>query len=188
MPLQKSEEELAKESGMFGGLVSKIVDNLQVTLTNLHVRIENEDDNNPINQFSLGISLQAIDLYTTNRKWERGYVDRTKGESKNEPMFKILDVFNFGVYYKTQENSLISTLGSQEEMEGVLKGFFADFDAGGRYAKYEDYYLLEPIRLLVKLRQNEPQIALKNEESIVEVDVDLKSFGVCLQKAQFDNI
>lgn len=56
---------------MFGGLVSKIVDNLQVSLTNLHIRIENEDDNNPINQFSLGISLQAIDLYTTNRKWER---------------------------------------------------------------------------------------------------------------------
>ena len=112
MPLQKSEEELAKESGMFGGLVGKIVDNLQVSLTNLHLRIENEDDNNPINQFSLGVSLQAIDLYTTNRKWERGYVDRTKAENKNEPMFKILDVFNFGVYYKTQENSLISTLGS----------------------------------------------------------------------------
>ena len=68
-------------------------------------------------------------------------------------------------------------------MEGVLKGFFTEFDATGRYAKYEDYYLLEPIRLLVKLRQNDPQVALTNEEPIVEVDVDLKSFGVCLQKA-----
>ena len=103
-------------------------------------------------------------------------------------MFKILDVLNFGVYYKTQESSLISTLGSAEEMEGVLKGFFRDFDATGRYAKYEDYYLLEPIRLLVKLRQNDPQVALKQGESLIEVDIDLKSFGICLQKSQFDNI
>ena len=64
-----------------------------------------------------------------------------------------------------------------------MKGFFTEFDAAGRYAKYEDYYLLEPIRLLVKVRQNDPRVALKNEENIVEVDVDLKSFGVCLQKA-----
>lgn len=60
---------------------------------------------------------------------------------------------------------------------------FTEFDATGRYQKYEDDYLLEPILLLVKLRLNEPQVALKNEESLVEVDVDLKSFGVCLQKS-----
>lgn len=102
---------------MFGGLVSKIVDNLQVSLTNLHLRIENEDDNNPINQFSLGISLQAIDLYTTNRKWDKVYVDLTLPENKEEPMFKMLHVVNFGVYYKTRENSLISTMPDEEEME-----------------------------------------------------------------------
>jgi hypothetical protein len=73
-------------------------------------------------------------------------------------------------------------------MEGVLKTFFNDFDAAGRYQKYEDYYLLEPIILLMKLRQNEPQTALKNNESIVDVDIDLKAFGICLQKSQFDNI
>lgn len=173
---------------MFGGLVSRIIDNLQVSLTNMHLRIENEDDNNPINQFSLGISLQAIDLFTTNRQWEKKFIDRSLPENKDEPMFKRLEIVNFGVYYKTSETSLISTLGSQEDMEGVLKTFFNDFDAAGRYQKYEDYYLLEPIILLMKLRQNEPQTALKNNESIVDVDIDLKAFGICLQKSQFDNI
>jgi vacuolar protein sorting-associated protein 13A/C len=186
--LLKTEEELSKESGMFGGLVSRIIDNLQVSLTNMHLRIENEDDNNPINQFSLGISLQAIDLFTTNRQWEKKFIDRSLPENKDEPMFKRLEIVNFGVYYKTSETSLISTLGSQEDMEGVLKTFFNDFDAAGRYQKYEDYYLLEPIILLMKLRQNEPQTALKNNESIVDVDIDLKAFGICLQKSQFDNI
>ena len=100
---------------MFGGLVSRIIDNLQVSLTNMHLRIENEDDNNPINQFSLGISLQAIDLFTTNRQWEKKFIDRSLPENKDEPMFKRLEIVNFGVYYKTSETSLISTLGSQED-------------------------------------------------------------------------
>ena len=149
----------------------------------MHIRIENEDDNNPINQFSLGISLQAIDLFTTNRNWEKKFIDRSLPENKEEPMFKRLEIVNFGVYYKTSETSLISTLGSEDDMEGVLKTFFNDFDAAGRYQKYEDYYLLEPIILLMKLRQNEPQMALKNSESLIDVDIDLKTFGICLQKS-----
>ena len=76
--LIKSAEEKAKEAGMTTGLITKIVDNIQINLKNLHLRVENEDTLEIENSFSLGITLQEIDLYTTNENWERIYLDRTK--------------------------------------------------------------------------------------------------------------
>ena len=93
---------------MTSSLVTKIVDNLQISLKNLHLRVEHEDTIEPDNSFSLGITLQELDLYTTDSNWERIYVDRTKEANKHKAMNKILRIHNFGVYYKTKETSLIS--------------------------------------------------------------------------------
>ena len=93
---------------MFASLVTKIIDNLQIRVENLHIRIENEDSVEINNQFSMGVTLQEIDLHTTNSEWERIYVDRTKERNKDQPMYKLLKVQNFGVYYKTAETTLIS--------------------------------------------------------------------------------
>ena len=66
---------------MTSSLITKIVDNLQINLKDIHVRIENEDTLEPENSFSLGITLQEIDLYTTDANWKRVYLDRTKAGS-----------------------------------------------------------------------------------------------------------
>ena len=42
---------------MVASLVTKIVDNLQISLENLHVRVEHEDTMTPENSFSIGITL-----------------------------------------------------------------------------------------------------------------------------------
>jgi len=55
--LIKTAEEKKKEAGMTAGLITKIVDNIQVQLKNLHLRVENEDTIEPDNSFSLGITL-----------------------------------------------------------------------------------------------------------------------------------
>ena len=88
---------------MTAGLITKIVDNLQINVQNMHIRIENDDMIEPDNSFSIGITLQEIDLYTTDENWERTYIDRTKTANKGKAMNKVLKVHNFGVYYKTKE-------------------------------------------------------------------------------------
>lgn len=73
----KTAEEKKKDEGMTAGLVTKIVDNLQISLQNMHLRVEHEDLIEPDNSFSLGLTLQNIDLYTTDEYWQRTYIDRT---------------------------------------------------------------------------------------------------------------
>jgi len=55
--IQKTKDELAKESWMLKSLTTKIIDNLQVTINNVHVRVENEDPEDDKATFSLGITL-----------------------------------------------------------------------------------------------------------------------------------
>lgn len=105
---------------MMASLVTKIVDNLQVSLENLHVRVEHEDTIGPENSFSLGITLQKLDLFTTDEKWNRIYIDRTKQVNQAKAMNKLLEVTNYGVYYKTRETSLISQAHTDEEKHALL--------------------------------------------------------------------
>ena len=75
--MQKTKEELAKEAGMLKSLTTKIIDNLQVTINNVHVRIENEDLEDDKATFSLGITLQSLLFNTTDQKWNKMFIDRT---------------------------------------------------------------------------------------------------------------
>ena len=58
-------------------MITKILDNLQVALRNIHLRIENEDANDQDATFSIGITLQSVDLYTTDVNLKKTYVDRS---------------------------------------------------------------------------------------------------------------
>ena len=50
-------------------LITKIVDNLQISLSNMHLRVEYEDLKEPDDSFSLGLTLQNVELYTTDENW-----------------------------------------------------------------------------------------------------------------------
>lgn len=58
--LIKTKEELVKEAGMMKGLITKIIDNLQIQIQNVHVRIENEDLEDKQSTFSLGVTLKSM--------------------------------------------------------------------------------------------------------------------------------
>lgn len=98
----------------------------------------------------MGITLQAIDLYTTDETWGKNFVDRTKEGNKKKAMFKILVIKNFGVYYKTKETSLISQARTDEEKAVVLDSY-SHYDSDGRIMKQADDYLVTPLTLDVQL-------------------------------------
>ncbi len=70
----------------------KIIDNLQLSIKNLHVRWEDQQQEqiHPLNNknkqkktlFSWGITLSEIKMVTTNAEWEKGYIDRTQEQNK----------------------------------------------------------------------------------------------------------
>ena len=58
----------------------------------------------------------------------------------------------------------------------------------GRIKQYANDYLLEPIKLEVKLEQFDAALAIEKVVSALTINIDLQSVGICLQKAQYDNL
>ena len=96
-------------------------------------------------------------------------------------MNKILKVNNFGIYYKTGETNLITNLEDDAHKIDQLRDF-NQFDEDGRSLKQVEDYLIKPIRLEVKLTQNDPETALEAQTALTALFVSLEEFGITLQK------
>lgn len=76
-------------------MVTKIIDNIQVTVKDIHVRYEDDITN----QYSFGVTLEELKIFTVNNNGQPEFIDRTKKEYENEPLRKKLLLSNFGVYW-----------------------------------------------------------------------------------------
>ena len=56
-----SKEE--EEKGYFGNMLTKIIDNVQVTIRDIHIRYEDE----LTKKYSFGVTLEELKIYTVNK-------------------------------------------------------------------------------------------------------------------------
>lgn len=65
-------EDAVKQQSFTEALVNKIVDNLQITIKNIHVRFQYPTETHP---FALGFTLQELSAVSTNENWEPAFVE-----------------------------------------------------------------------------------------------------------------
>ena len=99
----------------FQQLAAKIVDNVEVTLTNVHIRYE-DDVSLPGRVLSAGLTIGSITLKTTDNHWNEAFVAREGGLSGAEAIHKLGRLENLGLYWNTSSESL------------ELKTSFADWE------------------------------------------------------------
>jgi hypothetical protein len=70
----KSKLELKNAAnGSMSSLVSKIIDNIQIDIKNIYIRMEDSISNTSL-PWCFGATLGSISIYTTNDSWERDFV------------------------------------------------------------------------------------------------------------------
>lgn len=92
---KKGEKGKEGEEGFFSRLVVKILDNLQVTVKDIHIRYQDE----LTKAYSFGLTLEEFRLYTVNAGGQPQYVDRSRPENAKEPLRKKLELYNIGLYW-----------------------------------------------------------------------------------------
>ncbi|KAL4462680.1 hypothetical protein ABPG74_000510 [Tetrahymena malaccensis] len=92
-----------KDAGYVQKLTMKIVDNLQVTIKNIHVRFEDTITK----RYSWGFCLDKIETFTIDKQGEKTFIDRTVQANKNEPTRKLLMISNAGIYWNAHEERFI---------------------------------------------------------------------------------
>lgn len=104
--LKKGSEGTAQgqaEDGMVSKAVTKIADNIQITIKNIHIRYEVDFPEAEIPQYVVGFTLKQLNMHSTNSKWEKIYVDRTEKVNKYKPMHNVLQIEGLAIYLQHQK-------------------------------------------------------------------------------------
>jgi vacuolar protein sorting-associated protein 13A/C len=66
-------QEDAKNNSFMSQLVTKIIDNVQVSIKNVHIRYE-DNVSNPGHPFAAGVTLSEVSALSTNGEWEPTFI------------------------------------------------------------------------------------------------------------------
>ena len=77
-------------------------------------------------------------------------MDRTQAKYADSPLHKLLNINNFGVYFKNGEKYLIQKFAPDEQLSRMQQ-MSSDCTKNGCLTAYAQDYLLEPNTLEVKL-------------------------------------
>lgn len=112
MEKDKKNDKDDKEAGYIQKLTLKIIDNIQLSINNIHIRFEDTLRT----EFSWGIALQSLEVFTTDSQWNKKYFDRTKEENKKVPLQKLVTLKNVGAYWNQAELDFYFKLSKEETL------------------------------------------------------------------------
>lgn len=111
-----SAEEELKQKSFLEKVTAKVIDNLQITIQDIHIRLEYPWAPN----FSCGVTLEKLDCFTTDSDWNRNFADRQKVSQKGYLIHKLITISGLALYWHSgdnvnlrdnkDENTIISTL------------------------------------------------------------------------------
>ncbi|KAJ1680426.1 Vacuolar protein sorting-associated protein 13 [Spiromyces aspiralis] len=95
-----SQEDDQKQATFTEQLVTKIVDNLQVTIKNIHIRYE-DNVSNPEARFAVGFTLSELSAVSTNKDWDPTFL-----QEPSSTIHKLLKLRRLSSYWDTRTESL----------------------------------------------------------------------------------
>ncbi|XP_017049520.1 vacuolar protein sorting-associated protein 13 [Drosophila ficusphila] len=164
------------DAGFTEKLTAQIINNLQVQITNVHLRYE--DTTTTGSPFSFGISLHELELYTTNNLWEKSYMAQQASQ-----VFKIANLSCLSAYLNCGGHLYANdktTLSTQFQTNIATKDL-----------KPKNYnYVLGPISCNAKLKLNmnpefdDPPF----EKPKIDLTLEMEKLNVGMTNTQFDNL
>jgi vacuolar protein sorting-associated protein 13A/C len=102
-----SQEEQNKNQTFTASLVTAIVDNVQVTIKNIHIRYE-DSISDPGHPFAAGLTLEGFDAVSTDENWRPTFIQSTSDTSH-----KLASLKSLAVYWDTDTKLMGTGKGSQ---------------------------------------------------------------------------
>ena len=116
-----SAEEQQKNQSFTASLVTAVVDNVQVTVKNIHIRYE-DSISDPGHPFSLGITLADFSAISTDENWKPTFI-----QGSSTSTHKLATLSSLAVYWDTDAKLIGTGKGTQERTaQEIDHGQFVD--------------------------------------------------------------
>ncbi|XP_068092806.1 intermembrane lipid transfer protein VPS13A [Hyperolius riggenbachi] len=170
---EKPKEE--KQDTFVEKLVTQVIKNLQVKISNIHVRYE-DDITNPRCPLSFGVSLQNLSLQTSDKNWNPCLHDESF-----KLFYKIIRLDNLFAYWNVKSEMYYHR--SYNEALGILK-----YGVASNNVIPEDYdFVFRPISGRAKLRMN-PRSDFDFSSPKIDLDVNLQDIAIEFNKPQYHSV
>lgn len=131
-PVGVSSEDEQKNQSFTSSLITKIVDNLQFTVRNIHIRYE-DSLSNPEHPFSAGITLAEFSAVSTDANWNPTFI-----QNSGDGIHKLARLESLSVYWDTDSESLAG-----HEISEAQNKFNALIARDGSTPSHQ--YILKPV-------------------------------------------
>ncbi|ONH69567.1 Vacuolar protein sorting-associated protein 13 [Cyberlindnera fabianii] len=166
-----SDEDAAKNESFTESLVTKIVDNLQVTIKNIHVRYEDVQGAFTDSPYAIGVVLKELSGVSTDENWSPTFISVA-----THLTHKLLTLNSLCAYWNTDSASIYT-----DDHDELLKKFKASIINEENMDEFDDtQFLLRPVTgsghlTLNKLGSTATQPHIKTEVFFEEFSLDLDS-------------
>ena len=132
-----SAEDEAKNESFAESLTNRIIDNVQITVRNVHIRYE-DSVSVPGNPFSIGMTLGGFSADSTDGNWKPTYI-----HNSSDGVHKLAELDSLGIYFDSDSKSLAG-----HAPEEAIRIFTEAIGRSGRASQPElarHQYILSPV-------------------------------------------
>ncbi|KAI8811809.1 hypothetical protein BJ742DRAFT_753443 [Cladochytrium replicatum] len=169
---RKTEKDMAidaKGTSFVTQLVTKIVDNLQITMKNIHIRFE-DTESDPEAHFAVGITLDELSAVSTDENWLEAFIHEELGI-----IHKLAKMGSLAVYWNTDEPSFRGKSFDECIKSGIAKE--------GTVPNHQ--YLMKPVSGIGKFTISRKQ---RKESAMYEGDLNFKDLSFSLDAGQYGSL
>ncbi|KAK5973526.1 Vacuolar protein sorting-associated protein 13C [Trichostrongylus colubriformis] len=160
-------------------MITQVIKNLQVTVSNIHVRFEDKYTNRH-RPFVAGITLESLNFQTTNENWIP-----TIHKDVVKIFHKLVLLENLAVYWNSG-SELFSDLSDKKEIRRKLQATIHN----GKNQPDGYKYILQPIKMQAKLKLNQKPESDGTDWQTPKIDlsVDMETLALAIGKFQYQDI
>ncbi|KAM6329243.1 intermembrane lipid transfer protein VPS13A isoform 1-T1 [Alca torda] len=171
----QDKEKEEKQDTFVEKLVTQVIKNLQVKISNIHIRYE-DDITNRNNPLSFGISLQNLSLQTSDKNWNPCLHDETA-----KLFYKLVRLDNLFAYWNVK-SEMFYHRGCEESLVNLKQG------VASHNLIPEGYdFVFRPISAKAKLLMN-PRSDVDFSSPKMDLDVNLQDITVEFNKPQYFSV
>ncbi|XP_078070643.1 intermembrane lipid transfer protein VPS13A isoform X2 [Mustelus asterias] len=156
-------------------LITQVIKNLQVKITNIHIRYE-DDITNHDSPLSFGISLQNLSLETTDERWNPCLHDQC------EHVFNKLVRLDYLCAYWNVNTKMYSKSSPIEALKDLKKGV-----STSNFIPETYQFIFQPLSAKAKLEMN-PRAEVDFASPKMNLQVNLQDIAIELKRPQFLSI
>lgn len=170
-----SKNESAEQNWWGASLVSAVVNNIQLILTNVHIRYEDGTTIPDGTPFACGIRVHNVSVQTTNSQWKPGFMQPQDGVNA----FKKLELEGLSVYWNCDQ-----------KVTGVFESIKDLQDFLAPEVSKDNTYVLQPFSAHLFMEKNTSKFPLKSYPVIPRFKFDLRpeKVNIELSKRQLAEI